>query len=312
MCPMLCILLTLVDARFLWTGCVRQHQVVRIHGARSKTARVLVDTATCTLKASLIVVGCRARSTLKRALIGSVSARVAALSSCPVMVVKKPRSEAGAFLTVLPRRVCIHVDGTKHSSAAFRWAMTYLLNSDVDEVSLMCCRLQTSKAFSWLTRSKASEEEARNIEICEQLCIQRGFHVVRVDVSAASPRDARPERSPSAAPSTSSVSSAPAAAAAAAPRLSPASSDELIRASLQENCDLLLVSRECKGGTIPQQAPFPVVVLGAQKSGDGDAVDDGGLHQKISPTELSQVPSFHLYIACIQDDIHIAHLTYLI
>lgn len=262
-----------------------------MHGAHSKIAQVIVNAANGVVHADLIVVGCRALSSLKRALVGSVSAKVAASSACPVMVVKKPRSEAGAFLTVLPRRVCIHIDGTKHSEAAFQWAINHMLNPDVDEVFLLCCRLRTSRAFSWLTssaRAKACEQLVQSAGACEQLCIKRGFNVIRIDVASgpsrfsASVGDSRPERVPFASSSTISSSTA-----AAAPNLVQALPDELIHASLNENCDLLVVSRECKGCTMLQHSPFPIVVFG----GRGECTQKDETSQEPSTWDHSQVSS---------------------
>ncbi len=63
-----------------------------------------------------------------------MSSRVASACSCPVMVIKKPRDDAGAFLTVLPRRVFIHIDGTFEANEAFEWAAKHLLAPELDEV----------------------------------------------------------------------------------------------------------------------------------------------------------------------------------
>ena len=271
--------------------CLIQHELVKMHGAPSKarTAQVIVNAANGFIRANLIVVGCRALSSLKRALVGSVSAKVAAASTCPVMVVKKPRSEAGAFLTVLPRRVCIHIDGTKHSDAAFQWAISHMLNPDVDEVYLLCCCLKTSRAFSWLTssaRARASEQLAQSAEACEQLCIKKGFNVVRIDVSSGPSRSA-PDRALSA---PSSLSRSPSSAAAAAARsLALSSPDELIQASLNENCDLLVVSRECRGCAMLQYSPFPIVVFGAQRCGKEGAEPSATSEESLPSVDHSQV-----------------------
>ena len=47
------------------------------------------------------------------------------------------QDEAGAFLTVLPRRVFLHVDPTPEARAAVEWAAARLLVPDTDEVFLV-------------------------------------------------------------------------------------------------------------------------------------------------------------------------------
>ena len=114
-----------------------------------------------------------------------MSATVTGTSLCPVMVIKMPRPEAGAFLTgatpspttlfcprfpnhytqplssflvvsvsaVLPRRVCIHINGTSCTDYACEWAVRYLLIPD-DEVYLLCSRKKDKSLFEWFAGGK--------------------------------------------------------------------------------------------------------------------------------------------------------------
>lgn len=54
---------------------------------------------------------------------------------------------AGAFLTVMPRRVFFHLDGSQESRRAIVWAENYLLTSDLDEVFLVHIA-KASRGFS--------------------------------------------------------------------------------------------------------------------------------------------------------------------
>jgi nucleotide-binding universal stress UspA family protein len=73
------------------------------------------DLASCLAEASrekncdFVVMGSRDIGWANRAIIGSASDRVIVLCQCPVVVVKKRRDDAGAFLRVLPRRVFVKV-----------------------------------------------------------------------------------------------------------------------------------------------------------------------------------------------------------
>jgi len=231
------------------------HRLVLAPGARGKTAGVLAATAA---HAYMIVVGCRTLGAVERAFIGSVSSKLAATSACPVMVIKKPPREAGVFLTVIPRRVCLHIDGTPHAHAAFLWALAHLLAPE-DDVYLLCCARKKGKVASWLTgdlMSVCETELGKSAQDCEELCIKAGFNVTIVFVSDLP-----------ASTSTGQLSSP----SAAYKRWSSSSTSELIRHATQASCNLLVVSRESDGCKIARQSPFPVVVVGAPKGeGAGD------------------------------------------
>lgn len=93
----------------------------------------------------LCVVGSRGYGPIRRALLGSVSSAVAQMSDCPVMIVKRPKESAGAYLTVLPRRVFLHADVSEHGRSALRWAMRHLLQEDIDEVVLVAVNRAAGK-----------------------------------------------------------------------------------------------------------------------------------------------------------------------
>ena len=122
-----------------------------------------------------------------------MSSKVASACACPVMVIKRPRDEVGAFLTVLPRRVFFRIDSTAASRAAFDWATSYLLSPEIDEVFLMVSsRQQRPKAAgvgAWLQRGSRvtlQDSEAERIEIecmadyCQDTCIRKGLNASKV------------------------------------------------------------------------------------------------------------------------------------
>jgi nucleotide-binding universal stress UspA family protein len=233
-------------------------------------------------EADLCVMGCRGLSAVKRALVGSVrcalcvvssvpnaiyarrmvlktvcfaqvSSKVASACSCPVMVIKRPRDEVGAFLTVLPRRVFIRVDGTSEASAAFDWAENTLLSPEIDEVFLMLSSQQTKKAAGWLGIGKVQhrplqDREAERMEVeCmadafQDRCIRLGFNASKIRVESGSAED-------------------------------------MIRDAELKSCDLLVVgrpmgahAREEAGLYAAHNAPFPVIVVGDSAAAQHRAV----------------------------------------
>ena len=116
-----------------------------------------------------------------------VSSKVAQLCTCPVMVIKKPKDEAGAFLTVLPRRVFFHVECTNASKLAFDWAASKLLCRDIDEVYLVITTKAVRKSLILRPRSTSSlqEDELARIEVeilsdvFEKKCNELGIKSVK-------------------------------------------------------------------------------------------------------------------------------------
>ena len=150
----------------------------------------------------------------------------------------------------MPRRVCLHIDGTQHAHSAFLWALSHLLSPDMDDVYLLCCARKKGNVASWLNphRSVSSAAEISHVaETCEELCIKAGFNVTKVFADSL--------------PSTGQNSPSPSGYM----RWSGSSSRDLIRhAAMQASCNLLVVSRENEGCKMARQAPFPVIVVGAQ------------------------------------------------
>lgn len=157
---------------------------------------------------------------------------------------------------MVPRRVCLHIDGTQQAHSAFLWALSHLLAPEMDDVYLLCCARKKGNVTSWLNPHRfaplldehgLAAEIAHVAETCEELCIKAGFNVTKVFVTDSPP---------------SSTQSSPASPGYR--RWSESSSRELIRHATQASCNLLVVSRENEGCKMARQAPFPVVVVGAQ------------------------------------------------
>jgi hypothetical protein len=161
------------------------------------------------------------------------------------MVIKRPRNDVGAFLTVLPRRVFIRVDGTGQSLEAFDWAAKHLLSPEIDEVFLLLCSKYGGRpaAGGWLgmggeKRRSLQDLEAERIEIeCfsdsfQDECIRKGLNSSKVRVESGSFED-------------------------------------MIRDAELKSCDMLVVGkdlrdrhREDAGLYAAHYAPFPVIVVG--------------------------------------------------
>lgn len=75
-------------------------------------------------RSDLVVLGTRGLSDVKGFLLGSIARQVAALASCPVLVVKQPMNQL--------RRVVLAVDDSKHSRKAARFLRAGLLPEDVN------------------------------------------------------------------------------------------------------------------------------------------------------------------------------------
>ena len=113
---------------------------------------------------------------------------------CPVMVIKRPRDEVGAFLTVLPRRVFVRIDGSSQAMDSFDWAMNCLLSPEIDEVFLMLSSKQQKKK-GWLgftggqrVSQEDMEDEREKIRNmanrCEEECIRKGLNATKMEVSS--------------------------------------------------------------------------------------------------------------------------------
>ena len=123
-----------------------------------------------------------------------VSSRVASACSCPVMVIKKPRDDAGAFLTVLPRRVFIHIDGTFEANEAFEWAAKHLLAPELDEVFLLTSsKYKAGGGWLGLGRGQRISQQGRDAErmaidsiadAFQDECIRQGYNASKVPVGA--------------------------------------------------------------------------------------------------------------------------------
>ena len=118
---------------------------------------------------------------------------MAAACPCPVLVIKMPRNDVGAFLTVVPRRVFIRIDGTPQSTDAFRWASNNLLSSEIDEVFLLLCSEFGAHGGGWFgvrgtPRKETWIAEAERLAIeriadaCLDQCIRQGLNVSKVRV----------------------------------------------------------------------------------------------------------------------------------
>eukprot|EP00960_Hanusia_phi_P062378 765128-Hanusia_phi.AAC.4 len=103
------------------------------------------------------------------------------------MVIKKPKDEAGAFLTVLPRRVFFHVECSNASKLAFDWAASKLLCRDIDEVYLVITTRAVKKSLLLRPKSTSSlqEDELARIEVeilsdvLEKKCNELGIKNVK-------------------------------------------------------------------------------------------------------------------------------------
>ena len=176
-----------------------------------------------------------------------VSSRVASACSCPVMVIKKPRDDAGAFLTVLPRRVFIHIDGTFEANEAFEWAAKHLLAPELDEVFLLTSsKYKAGGGWLGLGRGQRISQQGRDAErmaidsiadAFQDECIRQGYNASKVPVGWASSHQ-------------------------------PPSCHDLIRTAELKSCDLLVVGKtfgvkhEDTALWAAHNAPFPVIVVG--------------------------------------------------
>jgi hypothetical protein len=181
-----------------------------------------------------------------------------------------PRSSA-----VLPRRVCIYIDGTQGAFAAFQWSMWHLLSPDIDDIHLLCSLRKRNLEDSLRAVSSGGREVsptyadvAASADICEELCIKKGFNVTKLHLGAA--KDAMRGRSVGSTPRAHAPPPASSTAATRTPSASPSSSppaqggpltlDGLLREALRHNCDLLVVSRAsggCYAGIPQPPSPNP-------------------------------------------------------
>ena len=199
-----------------------------------------------------------------------MSSKVASACACPVMVIKRPRDEVGAFLTVLPRRVFFRIDSTAASRAAFDWATSYLLSPEIDEVFLMVSsRQQRPKAAgvgAWLQRGSRvtlQDSEAERIEIecmadyCQDTCIRKGLNASKVRLESGffggkcSQGDLSQQRE-----------------VVALTRPGVFFGADMLREAELKSCDLLVVGKERRSTRedaalyAAHNAPFPVIVVG--------------------------------------------------
>jgi len=155
------------------------------------------------------------------------------------MVIKRPRNEVGAFLTVLPRRVFIRIDGSSQARDSFQWAIECLLSPEIDEVFLMCSSKRTQKkgflGFGCGQHASQQEidDERRLIQNmanrCEEDCIRRGLNATKIQVG---------------------------------------SYEDMLRQAEESSCDLLVVGKDPRSNKedaslyAAHHASFPVIVVG--------------------------------------------------
>ena len=157
------------------------------------------------------------------------------------MVLKKPRDDAGAFLTVLPRRVFIRIDGTFEANEAFEWATKHLLSPEIDEVFLLTSS-KYKPAGSWLGLGRGKQvsphgREAERLAIdsiadaFQDECIRQGYNASKLPVESGSFHD-------------------------------------MVRTAEFKSCDILVVGKHLNAKHedaalyAAHNAPFPVIVVG--------------------------------------------------
>jgi nucleotide-binding universal stress UspA family protein len=114
-------------------------------------------------RSDLIVLGTRGLSDIKGFLLGSIARQVAALASCPVLVVKQPMNQL--------RRVVLAVDDSKHSRKAARFLRAGLLPEDVN-VTIF------SSVVSPLTELAGSYLSASDRQVLVRPAVERAERLV--------------------------------------------------------------------------------------------------------------------------------------
>lgn len=229
-------------------------EIVHAHGSTAPVIAEISKSRGC----DLCVIGSRGLNAFKRAVLGSVSSRVAQLCVCPVMVIKKPRDEAGAFLQVLPRRVFFYVD-PENSVDAFAWGLDKLLDPQIDEVYLLAnYAFAQKKAVPLADREQVRVELETTMEKFEEQCKDKGIRSVT--------------------------------------RLRVNSIDQVLQAAVTNSCDTLIIERNPAGRRVADgglyaahNAVFPVIVVNQAAS---DAKGRG--RQPMSPTAVAISPASSL------------------
>lgn len=128
-------------------------------------------------RAGLLVLGSRGLSDIQGFLLGSVSRRVAALATCPILVVKEP-------LTVLAQ-VVLAADGSKHSRMAAEFLTRQMLPEAAhvsvltvieSPVTELAARYFDATRLSALLRPR-QERAARLVEQIRTLFLKEGYAV---------------------------------------------------------------------------------------------------------------------------------------
>lgn len=102
------------------------------------------------VKADLILMGSRGLSDIRGFLLGSTSRQVAAITPCPILIVKRPTPQFG--------RVTLAVDHSKHSRAAARFLRSHILSGSATLTILSSAESPVSDlAARYLSESQLAE-----------------------------------------------------------------------------------------------------------------------------------------------------------
>lgn len=102
------------------------------------------------VKADLILMGSRGLSDIRGFLLGSTSRQVAAITPCPILVIKRPTPQFG--------RVTLAVDHSKHSRAAARFLRSQILSESASVTIVSSAESPVSDlAARYLSESQQAE-----------------------------------------------------------------------------------------------------------------------------------------------------------
>jgi hypothetical protein len=183
------------------------------------------------------------------------------------MVLKKPRDDAGAFLTVLPRRVFIRIDGTFEANEAFEWATKHLLSPEIDEVFLLTSsKYRPGGGWLGLGRVKQVSQHGREAErlaidsiadAFQDDCIRHGYNASKLPVESGSFHD-------------------------------------MVRIAEFKSCDILVVGKhfgakhEDAALYAAHNAPFPVIVVGESAEAQERDSQPAASEASIAPTTTTR------------------------